>query len=137
VPPATATPAPQPTETPTTAPNPLEGLTFGFYAINGLPTIPGTMPTLTFGSDGALTGSDGCNTFVGTYAALPSGTSQGGLTIAVGPGTALACPEDVMAQAGSFRAALGLVSAYFLPPKGVTISLLDQAGSAVLDGQQQ
>jgi polar amino acid transport system substrate-binding protein len=137
VPAATATPAPQPTETPTAAPNPLEGLTFGFYAINGLPTIPGTTPLLSFGSDGALDGSDGCNTFVGTYAAQPSGTSQGGLTIAVGPGTTLACPEDVMAQAQSFRTALGLVSAYYLPPKGVTISLLDQTGAAVMDGQLQ
>jgi len=135
-PPATPSTPPEATQPPppTEVPNPLEGLTFGFYAINGMPTIPGATPSLSFGSGGGLAGSDGCNTFQGTYTVQPAGTSQGGLTIALGPGTTLACAEDVMTQAQSFRTALGLVTAYSV--YGGSLSLLDSTGSAVLSGQQ-
>jgi heat shock protein HslJ len=132
-PPPTATTAPSATQAP--QPSPLEGLTFAFYAIQGQPTIPGAEPSLAFGAAGALNGSDGCNTFSGTYTAVAAGASQGSLTITLGPGTSVACPDDVMAQAQSFRTALDIVSAYVFPPKSTTIALLDATGAAVLEGQ--
>jgi ABC-type amino acid transport substrate-binding protein/heat shock protein HslJ len=148
-PPPTATTAPEATQVPPTATppeatqappptqevNPLEGRTFGFYAIYGQPTIPGAVPALTFGPGGALSGSDGCNTFSGSYTVQPAGSSQGALSIVVGPGTALACPEDVTTQAQAFRVALGLVSAYVYPPRSLVLVLLDSSAAEILSGQ--
>jgi len=84
-----------------------------------------------------LSGSDGCNSFQGTYIVQPSGKSLGGLSLSLGPGTTLACAEDVMTQAQSFRTALGLVTAYSYPPKGLLLGLLDQSGTEVLSGELQ
>jgi heat shock protein HslJ len=139
LPPPTGTAPPQPTATqpPTAIPNPLEGQDFGFYAINGQATIPGSVLTLGFGSGGSLSGSDGCNTFQGSYVVQPSGKSEGALTITLGPGSAMSCPEEIMTEAQAFRTALGLVRAYYYPPKGLLISLLDQTGVSLLDGQLQ
>jgi heat shock protein HslJ len=63
--------------------------------------IAGTTLTATFGEDGALSGSSGCNTFNGTY-------TLDGNAIAVGPlaTTKMACADDVMAQEQAFLAAL-------------------------------
>jgi ABC-type amino acid transport substrate-binding protein/heat shock protein HslJ len=136
----TLPPAPTATATlltPTPFPDPLEGKTFGFYAINGIPTIPTVIPSLSFEEDGTLTGSDGCNTFEGTYTIQVTSKSQGELAIDVGIGTNLACPEDVMTQAQDFRTGLSEVTAYSYPPKGTLLSLLDQEGSAILDGDLQ
>jgi heat shock protein HslJ len=141
---ATATQTPQATGTvpptqlpPTQIPNPLEGLAFGFYAINGQPTIPGTTPSLTFGSGGAWNGSDGCNSIQGTYTVQPAGASQGAIIITLGPGTTLSCAPDVMDQAQAFLTAVGQVTAYSYPPRGLLLTLLDQAGTGLLNGELQ
>lgn len=84
-----------------------------------------------------MTGSDGCNTFQGTYNVQPAGVSQGAITITLGPGTTIACPEDVTLQAQSFVIALGLSAAYHFPPDGLLLSLLDQNGADVLNGEPQ
>lgn len=140
-PPATGTPQPTPTIQPTATipplPNPLEGQTFGFYAIGGQPTLAGATPRLGFGADGVVSGFDGCNTFTGTYTVLPAGTSQGALTILPGPGTTLACAQDVMTQAQAFMTALGQVTAYSYPSRGVLLALLDITATEVLSGQLQ
>lgn len=130
---------PQPTATPepTVSPNPLEGLTFGFYAIGGQPTLAGAMPTLAFGSEGVLSGYDGCNMFQGSYAVQPAGASQGALTIVLGPGTTLACPEDVMTQAQTFMTALSQVTAYSYSSRNVLLALLDITATEILSGQLQ
>ena len=133
----TVTP-PQPTPTP--LPDPLTGQTFEFYAIQGQATIPGVPLTVTFGNlggTGGLSGSDGCNIFNGTYSVTPSGSSEGALTISLGVGTTLACDPQVMDQAQVFRAALAATTAYFYPPQGLLIELLDQTGAGTLSGQIQ
>jgi ABC-type amino acid transport substrate-binding protein/heat shock protein HslJ len=136
----TLTPTTPPTPSPTAVPDPLLGQTFGFYAIGGEPTIPGTSLTLTFGNQGGvggLTGSDGCNTFEGTYTIAPSSPSQGALTISIGAGTVVACPDDVATQAQAFRTALGQTTAYLYPPRGLLLDLLDSQGTELLSGQLQ
>jgi polar amino acid transport system substrate-binding protein len=136
-----ATQPPQPTATlpppPTEMPNPLEGPTFAFYAINGQPTIPGTVLSVAFESGGQLSGSDGCNTFQGTYIVQPAGLSQGAITITLGPSTTLACAQDVTTQAQAFVTALGQATAYAYPPEGLLLTLLDQTGTDILNGELQ
>jgi heat shock protein HslJ len=136
---ATATGTVQPTEppppSPTPTPNPLAGSTFEFYAIGGQPTIPGTVLSTSFGSAGELSGASGCNTFQGTYVVEPAGTSQGGITITLGPPTTLSCPEDVMLQEQAFLTALTESTAYLYPPRGILFSLLNAAGDEVLNGE--
>jgi heat shock protein HslJ len=63
--------------------------------------IAGTTLTATFGEDGALSGSSGCNTFNGTY-------TLDGDAIAIGPlaTTMMACPDEIMAQEQAFLTAL-------------------------------
>ncbi|HMK08449.1 MAG TPA: NBR1-Ig-like domain-containing protein, partial [Anaerolineales bacterium] len=139
----TATKPPQPTAAPTqppaptAIPDPLQGSTFDIYAINGAATIPGAMPSLSFGSGGKLSGSDGCNTFNGSYTIQPSGSGQGALTLKTGAGTSMACDPDVADQATAFYAAASQVTAYSYPPKSLLLALLNQSGSDVLSGQKK
>jgi polar amino acid transport system substrate-binding protein len=127
----------QPPPTPTQLPDPLEGSTFEIYAIQGQSTIPGTQPSLSFGNGGRLNGSDGCNTFQGSYTVQPSSQSQGALMITMGPGTSIACEADVADQAQSFLSTLGQVTAYSYPPQGLLLALLNPSGSDVLSGERQ
>ena len=45
----------------------LLGTSWLVTSIGGVATIPGSEPTLAFGSDGIVRGSGGCNTFEGTW----------------------------------------------------------------------
>jgi heat shock protein HslJ len=91
--PATTVPTPLPTTivtVATTAPltDPtlvgnwnLEG---GMIGAGTMPVIPNTQLTITFNSDGTLTGYGGCNNFFGSYT-LTGQTSEFGKGITVGP----------------------------------------------------
>ncbi len=83
------------------------------------PTI-GTSLTATFGEDGTLSGSAGCNTYNGTYALT-------GQAIAIGPlaTTRKACEEPVMAQETAFLAALQAVTGYRINGEIVTLTMPD------------
>ena len=59
--------------------------------------------TLTFGADGRVSGSTGCNRFFGQYTLAPSGA----LALSQVGSTRMACPGPAMAQEGRFLAALG------------------------------
>jgi hypothetical protein len=67
----------------------------------------------------------------------PAGASQGAIIIALGPGTTLSCSLEVMDQAQVFLTAVGQVTAYSYPPKGLLLTLLDQAGTGLLNGELQ
>ena len=139
--PPTATPTgtvlptepPPPSPTPTV--NPLEGSTFEFYAIDGAPTILGTVLTTTFGSGGALSGSSGCNSFQGVYVVQPAGGSQGAITMSLGGSTTLICPSEIMVQEQTFLQALTLATAYYYPPRGILFTLLNETGAEILNGE--
>jgi heat shock protein HslJ len=67
----------------------------------------GTQPTATFGADGQVTGSGGCNTFAGPY----QSTAR---TLSIGPliSTRMACDQPVMDQETAYLAALERTASY-------------------------
>jgi len=82
-------------------------------------TLVDVEPTVTFGGDGTVTGSSGCNTFSGTY-------TLDGATVSFGPlaTTKMACSDPTMFVESAFLAAMA----------GVTGWSLDGAGRLVLEG---
>jgi polar amino acid transport system substrate-binding protein len=133
----TTPPSPTPTETQPPPFNPLEGNTFRFSAIGREPTIPDTVLRVTFGNNDQVIGLAGCNTFSGAYTVEPAGATQGSLTILLAGSTDAVCdtPEGIMEQEAAFLAALSQVTAYAYPPRGVLITLMDEAGLDLLTGE--
>ncbi len=88
--------------------------------------LPGTEITATFGDDGTLTGSAGCNTYRTSYT-----TDRGGIEIAPPAGTKKACasPDGVMEQEAAYLAALPTAVRYRLD--GGTLALLSADGTYV------
>lgn len=82
-------------------------------------TLVDVEPSLTFGGDGTVSGSAGCNTFSGTY-------TLDGATLAFGPlaTTKMACADPTMFVESAFLAAMA----------GVTGWSQDGAGRLVLEG---
>jgi heat shock protein HslJ len=89
--------------------------------------IAGTELTATFGEDGTLAGSSGCNQYSGTYALT-------GETLAIGPlaTTKMACPEDIMTQETRFLAALAGSTGYRLSGDTLTLLLADGSNGVTL-----
>lgn len=79
--------------------------------------------TATFGDDGTISGSGGCNTYSGTYAT----TDPDGITISALAITEMACPEPAMEIEQMYVAALSSVTTYQL--EGSTLTLRDAAGA--------
>jgi len=75
--------------------------------IGGKGVIDDLQAHITFGADGMVSGSGGCNRFAGSY------TRKSG-TLALGPlaATSMACPEAILNQEGRFHAALAETKAY-------------------------
>jgi heat shock protein HslJ len=107
------------------ASNPLAGTSWTLATLNGEAPLADTEATLSFGEDGRVSGSDGCNRFSTSYTV--DGDS---ITIAPsGASTMMACPEPVMTQAQAFAAALGSAATYAVD--GASLTLNDSAGTAV------
>ena len=87
-------------------------------ALNGEMPISGTAVTLQFGTDGTVSGTDGCNQFNTGY------TQDGGSLTFSQPGasTMMACEEAVMTQATNFVAALTATDSFTISED--TLSLL-------------
>ena len=81
----------------------LAGSSWTLTALNDAPPAADTTVYLQFGTDGTISGSDGCNQFNTVYS-----QDAGNLTIAAqsGIGTLMACPDEVMAQAAAVNAML-------------------------------
>jgi heat shock protein HslJ len=69
--------------------------------------MSGTQPTATFGADGQITGSGGCNTFSGPYRSTSTLLSIGPLAA-----TQMACDQPIMDQEMAYLAALQRTSTY-------------------------
>ena len=87
--------------------------------------LAGTTLTALFGADGKVSGSDGCNTYTAPYTL--SGTS---LTIGAPVLTGMACPDDVMAQAQQYVAALQQTQRY--EAAGNQLTLLAASGQKLV-----
>ena len=79
--------------------------------------------TATFGEDGTVSGSGGCNTYSGTYTT----TDPDGITIGPVAATEMACPAPAMEIEGMYFAALGSVTTYQI--EGNTLTLRDASGA--------
>jgi heat shock protein HslJ len=90
------------------------------------PAFQGVVPveeqpnyTIEFKTDGTFTAKADCNSLAGTYTT----TSSGGMTIAVGPSTLVACPTGSMGA--QFTAGLGNAASYVIASNQLTITLTD------------
>lgn len=88
-----------------------------------VPAVPAAA-TLSFGADGVLAGSTGCNRIVGTYVQADSN-----LTIELGPMTKMACPPDVTAQENAVVTNLARVASF---TSGSSLVLATADGATLL-----
>lgn len=90
----------------------------------------GTSITASFGTDGQLSGSGGCNQYTATY------TSADG-TIVIGPvaGTRMACDPAVSDQETAYFAALDAATTYAI--RGSTLELRDGSGAMQVTYEKQ
>ncbi|MFO7679579.1 MAG: META domain-containing protein [Chloroflexota bacterium] len=104
----------------------LAGTNWLLSALNGEIPISGTTLFLQFGTDGTVSGSDGCNQLNTTY--TQSGTS---LTFGQqGASTMIACPEPVMTQATAFITALTSTTNFMLTEDELILQNGDQVLAA-------
>ena len=88
--------------------------------------VANTKVTALFGSDGKLSGNDGCNSYNGPY--KTSGTNG----ISIGPlaATKMACDQATMDQESQYLAALGKAATYTLG--ATTLELRDSSGALMV-----
>jgi heat shock protein HslJ len=97
------------------------GVNTGTDAVSSV--VAGASVTATFGEDGTVSGSAGCNTFTGQYSAEDG-------VIEIGPlaSTKKACePAEVMTQEAAFLAAMQNATAYAID--GDALELRDDSGA--------
>ncbi len=93
---------------PTAAAGSLVGPTWHLTSIGGQPIFSGTTLTAEFSSEDRVSGTAGCNRYMGSAKAKAGRLSVGALG-----STRMACdPEGVMAQEGRYLAALGAATSY-------------------------
>ena len=100
------------------------GINNGKQAVQSV--MAGTTVTAIFGSDGKVSGNDGCNTYNGTY-------TIDGDKISIGPlaTTRMACKQEVMDQATNYQNALANATTFSVG-KG-TLELRDANGALQVD----
>ena len=106
----------------------LTGKTWQLTAITEkVPAFQGVVPaadqqnyTIQFEPNGTFTAKADCNQLAGSYTT----TGSGGLTIAPGPMTLVACPEGSLAD--QYVAALGKAASYVVANGQLTITTTDE-----------
>ena len=88
----------------------LQGGDWLVESIAGAPVVPDVKVTMTFGSDGNLSGSGGCNRFNAGYSLTGEGLSVG-----IGLRTQMACEAPVMTQEDRFMGLLDQVQNFEIP----------------------
>src|SRR3954453_5010968 len=101
----------------TPAPDQLTNTSWVLTMLNGQLPLAGSTMTLTFGGDGTVSGSDGCNSFSAGY------TVSGSNLIIKGPivSTQKACNESIMRQATAYQAALTQTASYSVESQQLTL----------------
>ena len=103
----------------------LEGTHWQLTQLNGQPALEGVSVTLSLEKD-SLGGSDGCNTYGGSYTSKGSAFKTGGNLFS----TMMYCSDDINNQATAYYTALNGAASFSLD--GQTLSLLDASGNVVL-----
>lgn len=112
------------------APEPLAGTTWtldSLYTADAVSSVlAGTTVTAVFGEDGRVTGSAGCNRYVGSYTLAGNSLSIGSLG-----STKMSCPgEGIMQQESTCLALLGRTAGFTIT--GNRLSLADMQGTTLL-----
>jgi heat shock protein HslJ len=123
-------PAPPPRTTGDAAPatgqsaSTLAGTQWVLSTLNGNPPVAGTEITLDFGTDGSVSGTDGCNRFMGSF-------TENGTSLSFGPlaSTMMACPDDISNQAKTFQDALAVTQSFSTADN--TLSLIHTGNAAI------
>lgn len=102
----------------------LEGTNWILSELNGQPALADRTVTLQFEKD-RLGGSDGCNSYGGSYTATGNKIDIGDDLVS----TLMACEEPVMQQSSAFTGALLKAAAYKL--EGDKLTLLDADGKSL------
>ncbi len=91
-----------------------------------MPMLPSEDLTLEF-ADGKISGSGGCNRFMGSYETT-------GQSLSIGPlaSTFKACEESIMSQEMGYLQALQAAQRYEISDQGLTIDYQTEQGSGVL-----
>jgi heat shock protein HslJ len=101
----------------TPAPFSLVGPTWRLVSVEGSPAVPGTRVTAVFGEDNRVTGSAGCNRYLGRAAAAGARLDVGVLA-----STRMYCGGDgVMAQEQAYLAALEKTTTYRIVATGLEL----------------
>lgn len=88
----------------------LQGANWNIISINGTPVLPDTQATIRFDADQRLSGSTGCNRFMGSYSLRGEGLSASQLA-----GTRMACPGPVEGQEQAILAVLNTLQGFERP----------------------
>ncbi len=111
-------------------------LTGGMWALSALmgkPLVPDTSITAQFTADGKVSGSAGCNQYVGRYTV--SGDSiQVSSPLA---STRMACPQEVMDQESAYLKALGEAKTYTVREDQLTLADANKTVVATYEAQSQ
>lgn len=107
----------------------LAGTAWQATSIEGQSLVSGSSITVSFGNDGKVSGTAGCNRYSGSYAASVSGET---VSMSALSATRMLChePEGIMAQEQRFLAALQSAASYSVNPRTLTLRAAD--GSAVV-----
>ena len=111
----------------------LTGKMWALSALMGKPLVPGTSITAQFTSDGKVSGSAGCNRYVGTYT-VSANTIQVSLPLA---STMMACPQEVMDQESAYLKALGEAKTYAVRDNRLTLADANKTIVATYESQSQ
>ena len=103
---APTNPPAQPQPQPAGGKDMLDGTNWILTTMNGQPALKDTTVTLNFAA-GKAAGSDGCNTYSGSYTA--DGTN---IKFDQMASTMMACPDPIMKQATAYQQALGQAATY-------------------------
>ena len=104
----------------------LTGATWTVTALSGVNVDPSVPMTGTFGTDGKLTGSGGCNNYTANYTA-----SGSNLTIDSPSSTMMTCTEVVNQQESEYLYLLENSSTYNI--KGSTLTIKDSTGQTIIE----
>ena len=113
-------PAGQPSGSSTTGPTSLVGSEWTATSINGADVTAPTAPTATFGADGTVSGTDGCNQYHGSFK-----DSNGSLEIGPLASTLMACEPQIGDQAAAFTGVMDGKSTYTLTGGVLTLESTD------------
>lgn len=96
----------------------LQGAEWTVESIAGVAIVPNTKVTITFGTDGNISGTGGCNRFNAGYTLTGEG-----LSVTTGMRTQMACEPPIMKQEDRFMDVLGQVQGFEVPGPGRLILL--------------